>query len=76
MQGPSSVSRSQYLQMVGRAGRAGHAQSGDSFLLGSGAAFSPAGEWNSICALLEAPLPTLTSRLLSEASAEGEGPDS
>ena len=59
--------------MVGRAGRAGHAQSGESFLLGSGEAFSQAGEWNSVCALLEAPLPRLTSRLLAESCQGTEG---
>ena len=55
--------------MVGRAGRAGQAESGESFLLGGGAAFSQAGEWDEVCALLEAPLPSLTSRLLGNSIA-------
>ena len=76
LQGPASVSRSQYLQMVGRAGRAGQAQKGESFLLGNGEAFSQAGEWNAVCALLEAPLPRLTSRLLADTCSDAEGKDS
>jgi hypothetical protein len=49
---------------VGRAGRAGQAAYGESFLIGSGEAYAQAGEWKAVCDLLEAPLPTLSSRLL------------
>ena len=59
--------------MVGRAGRAGQSASGESFLLGSGEAFSCAGEWRAICALLEAPMPCLTSQLLPCVAAAGAG---
>ena len=73
LQGPGAVSREQYLQMVGRAGRAGQSASGESFLLGSGEAFSCSGEWTAICALLQAPMPCLTSQLLPCVAAANTG---
>lgn len=45
----------------------------ESFLLGSGEAFSAAGEWNAVCTLLEAPLPQLTSRLLADTDTQEQG---
>lgn len=44
-QGPGPVSRAQYLQMVGRAGRAGHAEAGEAFIMGKGEPCSPSWGW-------------------------------
>lgn len=49
--------------MVGRAGRAGHAAAGESFLIGRGAGGGK--EWQQVCALLTAPIPCLISRVLA-----------
>lgn len=68
LQGPTTMSRSQYLQMCGRAGRAGLCKSGEAFLLGEGEAHSLAGNWQPICALLTADLPQITSQLMPSLS--------
>ena len=68
-QGTGTVSRSQYLQMVGRAGRAGQAESGESFIMAEGHAEVPPGsgsEWHAVCELMHAPVPKLVSQLLPE----------
>ncbi|GMH42021.1 hypothetical protein BSKO_09940 [Bryopsis sp. KO-2023] len=61
-QGISELDRGQYLQMVGRAGRAGQASRGESFII----ARADGSDSMKIRRLLMAPLPCLTSRLLPD----------
>ncbi|KAG2489169.1 hypothetical protein HYH03_012395 [Edaphochlamys debaryana] len=76
-QGVGPVSRAQYLQMIGRAGRAGQSPVGEAFLIGKGAPGAAAGEWRDVCRLLTARLPPLRCCLLDACApppgADGEG---
>ena len=68
-QGPAPVCRAQYLQMVGRAGRAGLVTAGESFVL------AHPSERADVAALLSGPLPAVTSHLLTGGGkAAGGGP--
>ena len=82
-QGAGPVSRSTYLQMIGRAGRAGQSAIGEAFIIGKGqppetVVNGPGGEvkvvkrgggdWEDICKLVNEPMPILKSRLLQSSS--------
>ena len=78
-QGAGPVSRSTYLQMIGRAGRAGQSAIGEAFIIGKGQppefkvtgddgevkmVKKGGGDWEAICKLMNEPMPILRSRLL------------
>ncbi|PNH10835.1 Helicase POLQ-like [Tetrabaena socialis] len=74
-QGIGPVSRAQYLQMIGRAGRAGQSPIGEAFLIGKGAARALQGEWRDVCRLMTARLPPLRCCLLDAPQEAADGLD-
>ncbi|GLI65409.1 hypothetical protein VaNZ11_008967 [Volvox africanus] len=71
-QGIGPVSRAQYLQMIGRAGRAGQSPTGEAFLIGKGPPHTMQGEWRDVCRLMTARLLPLRCCLLDTPAAPSE----
>ncbi|GIL55845.1 hypothetical protein Vafri_11347, partial [Volvox africanus] len=71
-QGIGPVSRAQYLQMIGRAGRAGQSPIGEAFLIGKGPPHTMQGEWRDVCRLMTARLLPLRCCLLDTPAAPSE----
>jgi replicative superfamily II helicase len=70
--GRAAIDRSMYLQMIGRAGRAGQSPVGEAYIIGGGTTFKQ-NDWNTVCKLITDPVPVLQSQLLVDSTASTTG---